>query len=170
MCFRTFVRNPANFVIEGRGWRCQSRGVIEQFLDWMAVNQTWIKWLGVGSAVMFVLSIMIVPILVVKMQPDYFLEGRNEDLSLKARHPVIRMVGKILKNFMGGLLVVAGILLSVPLIPGQGLLTILIGLAVMDFPGKRRLELWLVKRKPVTWAIQKLRARAHHPPLILPDE
>jgi len=161
---------PAHFVIVGTVRRCQSRGVIEQFLDWIATNRTLINWLGATSVIMFVLTIMIVPILVVKMQPDYFLENRNEDLSIKAQHPVIRMIGKILKNLMGGLLVIAGIVLSVPLIPGQGFLTILIGLALMDFPGKRRLELWLVKRKPVTWAIQKLRARAHHPPLILPED
>jgi hypothetical protein len=144
--------------------------VINQIVFWMEANRGWLGWVGLGSVIMLLLSIIIVPILVVRMQPDYFLQNRNEELSMKRRHPLLRIGGKLLKNLAGGILVIGGILLSLPLIPGQGLLTILIGLAVMDFPGKRRLELWLVKLRPVSWAIHKLRARADQPPLVLPTD
>lgn len=137
---------------------------------WMDTNRDWLGWVGAGSLLMLVLSLLIVPVLVVKMQPDYFLETRDEQKSMKERHPALRFIGKFLKNLGGGILVISGILLSLPLIPGQGLLTVLIGLAVMDFPGKRRLELWLVKLGPVHWAIKKLRAKADQPPLVLPAD
>ena len=140
------------------------------FFQWIENNGTLLGWLGAASVAMVLLSVIIVPILVVNMQPDYFLQDRDEAKSMRRRHPVLRFLGRVLKNLAGGLLVIGGILLSLPLIPGQGLLTIFIGLAVMDFPGKRKLELWLVRLRPVSWAIRKLREKANRPPLALPDE
>jgi hypothetical protein len=54
-----------------------------------------------------------------------------------------------------------------PGIPGPGLLVILIGITVMDFPGKRRLERWVVGRPGVLGAINRLRRRYGRPPLVL---
>lgn len=142
--------------------------MIAEIFHWMEVNRDWLSWLGIASFTMVILSLIVVPLLVIRMQEDYFLENRNPRKSLKKQHPVLRMTGLIAKNLTGGLLVISGVLLSLPLVPGQGLLTVLIGLAIMDFPGKRRLEIWLVKRKPVAWAIRKLREKANRPPLFLP--
>ena len=50
--------------------------------------------------------------------------------------------------------------------PGQGLATLLIGLMLMNFPGKYRLERWVVTRGPVLHTINRLRHRAGHAPLI----
>jgi hypothetical protein len=58
-------------------------------------------------------------------------------------------------------------MMSVPGVPGQGLLTILIGVMLLDFPGKRRLERWLLRRRGVLAAINKVRARYGRPPLVL---
>jgi len=55
-----------------------------------------------------------------------------------------------------------------PLVPGQGILTILIGLSLLDFPGKRNLELKLIRLRTVRKAINWIRARAQQPPLELP--
>jgi hypothetical protein len=54
------------------------------------------------------------------------------------------------------------------LLPGQGILTILIGLMLIDFPGKRRLERRLVQQPSVWRAINWMRAKAHQPPLEMP--
>jgi hypothetical protein len=54
------------------------------------------------------------------------------------------------------------------LLPGQGILTILIGLMLLDFPGKRRLERRLVQQPSVWRAINWMRAKAHQPALELP--
>lgn len=135
----------------------------------MGANEQWLRWVGLASLVMLIGSLITVPVIIVKMQPDYFLENRNEKKSMKYRHPTMRFVGKFLKNLMGGLLILSGIIiLSIPLVPGQGFLTILIGLAIMDFPGKRKLELRILKLKPVRWAIQKIRKKAEQEPLLFP--
>jgi UPF0716 family protein affecting phage T7 exclusion len=75
------------------------------------------------------------------------------------RHPAIRAAGIIGKNILGVLLVVVGILLSIPGVPGQGLLTILLGIMLLDFPGKRRLEQNLLSRPQILKTINRLRAR-----------
>ncbi len=57
--------------------------------------------------------------------------------------------------------------MSLPGIPGQGLLTILLGVMLLDFPGKRRLEFKIISRPKVFRAINRLRARFDKPPLVL---
>jgi hypothetical protein len=39
-----------------------------------------------------------------------------------------------------------GIILALPGVPGQGILTVLIGVMLLEFPGKRRLERAIVGR------------------------
>jgi hypothetical protein len=68
-------------------------------------------------------------------------------------------------NLLGGALVILGIALSVP---GQGVLTILAGLILMDFPGKRRLLLAVLRRGTVRAVVDRLRARSGRPPLEIP--
>ena len=60
-----------------------------------------------------------------------------------------------------------GIVLSLPGVPGQGLLTILLGIMIMDFPGKDRLEQKLLSRPSIVNAINRLRGRFNKPPLVL---
>ena len=139
----------------------------EQILQWINDNRALLGWVGGASFLIVILSVFIVPFLIVKMQPDYFMMNRDESRSMQGRHPVLRIIGRLLKNLVGGLLVLGGLLFLFT--PGQGLLTIFIGLAVMDFPGKRKLELWFLRRKTVSWAIAKLREKANKPPLILPE-
>jgi UPF0716 family protein affecting phage T7 exclusion len=70
-----------------------------------------------------------------------------------------------LKNLIGVLLIIAGIVMVVT--PGPGGLTILLGLIMMDIPGKRPLEAKLIQRPAVLSAINKLRSRYNKPPLIM---
>jgi hypothetical protein len=57
--------------------------------------------------------------------------------------------------------------LSLPGVPGQGILTILLGLIMLDIPGKRPLEARIIKRPTVLSAINRLRARFKKPPLVI---
>lgn len=148
-------------------WLKEKTPWLTPYLEWIQENTVLLGWIGGLSAVTVILSMIIVPILIVRMQADYFIEQRNEALAFRSQHPMLRVVVKIGKNILGALLVFAGILMC--FLPGQGALTILIGLAVMDFPGKRKAEIWLVKRKPINWAINTMRAKANRPPLELPS-
>lgn len=123
-------------------------------------------WLALGLfAVTFVVSLAAVVAVVVRLPATYFCTDHVSPFA--ARHPVVRWIGVIVKNLLGLVLVVLGLLLSLPGIPGQGLLTILIGVMLVDFPGKRRLERRLVSRPSLLAVINALRARFGRPRLVI---
>lgn len=137
-------------------------------LHWLDANSAWIGVLAVVSLVAFVGTLLAIPFLVLQIPTDYF-EDRERGISRWAdRHPVLQIAWIVGKNLLGGLLLIAGIAMLV--LPGQGLLTILIGLMLIDFPGKYRLERWLVTRPPVWKLIAWLRVRAGRPPIQPPRD
>lgn len=127
----------------------------------------WIEtlpwWLIVFSAVSFVASLLVVPFIVVRIPHDYFLAPRRRVSGWGLRGTVLRTIIVVLKNILGLLLVLAGVAMLV--LPGQGVLTILIGLGVMNFPGKYRLECFLISRGPVLRSINWIRRRRGVEPL-----
>jgi len=114
----------------------------------------------------FVASLAIVSFILVKLPPDYF--SKSEERKFLNDHPSgIRIAAIIGKNVLGAILVLLGIILSIPGVPGQGILTILLGIMLLDFPGKHRLEQKIVGRRKVREAIDRMRLRFGKPPLIL---
>jgi len=114
--------------------------------------------IGAGVATLAI-SIGLTAWVLVRLPDDAFAKPHAP-----SGHPVVR----VLKNVGGVLLILLGIVLSFPGIPGQGFLTILIGLMLTDIPGKRRVELWVLRRPTVNKAITKLRERYGRAPLELP--
>ena len=72
-----------------------------------------------------------------------------------------------LKNLVGLVLILLGLILSVPGLPGQGLLTVLAGVLLVDFPGKRSLLYKLVSRPLLLQSINRLRMKFSRPPLVV---
>jgi hypothetical protein len=118
------------------------------------------------SVATFVGSIAVVTFVLVKLPTNYFHSSHAREF-LVERHPVLRALGIFAKNLLGLVLVVCGIIMSLPGVPGQGVLTILLGIMLLDFPGKRRLEVGIVSRPRVFSAVNNLRARFDKPPLML---
>lgn len=125
--------------------------------------------LGIGLfLVMFAGSLAMVTWVLIQLPVNYFQDQHPPPMIAWAeRHPVGRWIFRIGKNVLGSLLIAAGIVLSVPGVPGQGLLTILIGLMLVDFPGKRYLEKKLISWPSVLHAVNRLRARFGRQPLTL---
>ena len=135
--------------------------------DWIKDNQQIFWWLGSLSLATLAISFFVLPVVVSRMRSDYFLPNRDEARSFGHQHPAIRWTGLILKNLFGSILFVAGILMLG--LPGQGILTILMGLMLLDFPGKQRVELWLVRLPAVGRALNWIRKKNDRPPLEIPD-
>lgn len=111
-------------------------------------------------------SLAVVSFVLVKIPATYF--QKSHSTVFLADHPaVVRILAIIGKNVLGLLLVALGVVLSLPGVPGQGILTILLGIMLLDFPGRRRLEHWLVSRPKIFSAINKLRQRFRKPALVL---
>lgn len=123
-------------------------------------REVWL--LGVGSAVMLVVSAVLIPFLIVRLPADFYAE-ENHRRRLFENEPLVRVAFLAVKNALGALLLVAGLAMLV--LPGQGILTILAALALLDFPGKRRLEMRILHRPAILRSINWLRLRAGREPL-----
>jgi hypothetical protein len=140
-------------------------------VDWMTEFFTSITLSGAFLSLLvfvitFAASLAIVSFVLVKLPATYFTRSHDRKI-LANRRPVIRGLAIVGKNLLGVVLVVVGILLSLPGVPGQGMLTILLGVMLLDFPGKLRFEYWLVSRPKILQAINKLRHRFSKPELVL---
>lgn len=116
--------------------------------------------LGIGMAAG---SIAIVGYVLSRLPADYFV---NPDARRPIdRHPILKVVSIVVRNAFGYFLIALGVVLSLPGVPGQGLLTIFMGVMLIDFPGKLRFERWLVSRRVILVGVNRLRAKAGRPPL-----
>jgi hypothetical protein len=133
-----------------------------------AFNLTWSKVLwGLGLyLVVFLGSTVVVAWLVIRLPATYFCDAYPRDV-WGGQRPVRRWAGVLLKNLLGVLLIVLGGIMALPLIPGPGILMLVLGVMLLDFPGKRRLEQWLVQRATVLRAMNRLRQRYGKPPLVI---
>ncbi|MFH0920750.1 MAG: PGPGW domain-containing protein [Fibrobacterota bacterium] len=133
-------------------------------ITWFHDHPVLLAILGVFSLVMFFGTLLFLPLLIIRLPQDYFLE--NSHCSEKGRGPsVLRRVFVVSKNLLAALILLMGVLML--FLPGQGLLTMLIGLTLADFPSKRRLLLRLVRIPSVLRAINLIRAKRGKPPITL---
>jgi len=116
--------------------------------------------------VTFIFNLAIVSFILVKLPTDYFKKNHQPSLWSGPR-PAVNAAKVIGKNLLGVVLVLVGIVLSLPGVPGQGLLTVLLGIMLLDFPGIRRLERKLLTRPAIVNAITRLRGKFGKPPLEL---
>lgn len=70
---------------------------------------------------------------------------------------------RIVRNVVGFVLLIVGLLLLV--LPGQGLLTLVAAVSLLDFPRKRELERRIMSRPKVLHALNRFRERGGRPPL-----
>jgi len=114
----------------------------------------------------FLLNLAVVSVILVKMPADHFSKNRKTKF-WDGPHPAFNVAKIICKNILGILLVALGVVLSLPGVPGQGLLTILLGVMLLDFPGRDRLEQKLLSRPSIVNTINRLRGRFGKRPLEL---
>lgn len=118
--------------------------------------------LFVLSVASFIGSLVAIPVILVNLPAHYFDE-RHPRRWMENHHPVLRLTGHIIKNLVGVILLVAGF--AMLFLPGQGILTMLVGVSLLDFPGKRLLERKLIGQPAVLQTINKVRAKFGRPPL-----
>ncbi|HMZ56402.1 MAG TPA: PGPGW domain-containing protein [Nitrospira sp.] len=124
-------------------------------------------WFAVSSVFMFVGTLIAIPIILMRLPADYF-DVRTPRPWMENHHPILRLLGHIVKNVVGAIFLFAGFLML--FLPGQGVLTMLIGLSLIEFPGKRRVEAKIVGQSTVLSTINAMRAKFDKPPLIIaPD-
>ena len=119
------------------------------------------------SVIMFFASILSLPFLVSFIPTDYFQYAEPYRVRHTFKHPVIRLSIIIAKNILGWLLIITGAILLI--LPGQGLITLIAGLILINFPGKRKVERKLVSIPRVLHVINWLRSKRNKAPLLAPE-
>jgi hypothetical protein len=120
-------------------------------------------WLGGASLLMFIGSIIAVPLVVVRL-PNNVLRRERKLVRNWPRYLSFPFIA--LKNVFGVLFLLSGLAMLV--LPGQGLLTLFVGLLLVDFPRKRVLVRRVLGNKRVLRSINRLRARFGKPELMPP--
>lgn len=137
--------------------------------DIVAIIHQWVSidvliGLTVASIIGFIASLVAIPWILIRLPSDYF-DVRIPRYWMKEHHPILRIIGLIVKNLVGFVFLIAGFLML--FLPGQGLLTMLIGISLLDFPNKRKLEAKIIGKPALLNIINAMRHKFNKPPLTL---
>ena len=128
--------------------------MIHTLLSWL--SHPAVDWgLGIFSVLAVLVSVVLVPRFLATLPPDYLRADRQV--------PASSVLVRVLRNLLGVVLVLLGVAMLV--LPGQGLLTLLVGLLLVDFPGKPQLVRSLLSRPKVLSVVNKLRGHRGAAPL-----
>lgn len=116
-----------------------------------------LQLLALLSLAMFFGSLVAVPWLIGCLPADYFLTHWKQVDERRRQHPLAQVLVPLLRNLLGAVLLLAGVAMLV--LPGQGLLTMVIGLCVMDFPGKRKALGWMVEKRVTQQGLNWIRQK-----------
>jgi hypothetical protein len=134
---------------------------VESMLTYLQFHENVLGWTAFFFLIMMVATLLAVPLVIIRLPSSYF----NEEKDLLPEVPAFwRRPYLLVKNIIGAILVLAG--LAMLILPGQGLLTLIIGLGLMNFPGKRS----LIRRQRILETVNRLRAAANKEPIAVPDD
>lgn len=136
--------------------------------EWVKNHPTTIWWIGGLSAAIFFIFLFAIPLLIVKLPSDYFIRQRSQRPRLASRkHPAMMLIYLITKNVLGVMIIFAGI--AMLFLPGQGIITIIVGLSLLNFPGKRRLVRYVVCHSFIIRPVNRFRLRWNKPAFLTPE-
>ena len=136
---------------------------INSLILWFSDHPGLLIGLGASSILIFIISILGISWFVAQIPEDYFLSSKRKPSKWQEQKPILRLAVLFGKNIIGVSLIIGGLLMLV--LPGQGLLTIVTGLLLINYPGKYKLEQKLVAIPSVFRALNWIRVKANKPPL-----
>jgi hypothetical protein len=128
--------------------------MLNTVIDFSLGYQQYFIWIGVVSAGVFIISLLLTPFLLGLIPVDYFVDPSRHKLRIE--HP-LHLIFVVFRTVFGFILFVAGVVMLIT--PGQGVISILLGLFLMEFPGKQKLEMKLINHDPTFKALNWLRGK-----------
>ena len=144
-----------------KGKEFLENNLIDQISEIILNYKNFILWLGSISFLVFIFSLISIKWLVALIPSDYFIENKRN--KYQSSYPLTWLISIIIKNIIGYILIIGGILMLV--LPGQGLFTIIIGLMLSNYPGKYFIERKFIAIPSVLKTINWLRKKSNKPPL-----
>ncbi|MEN8190893.1 MAG: PGPGW domain-containing protein [Thermodesulfobacteriota bacterium] len=131
-------------------------------------DYSWIlQILGGVSLATFLISLLIIPFLLTRASKEYFLVHIGHHEEEECDRGAICPVLSVIRNILGGILLAAGI--AMLFLPGQGILTILLALTLLDLPGKEKLLAWAISKPSIQHGLNWIREKAHKEPFLFPE-
>lgn len=140
---------------------------MQRLSAYLPFDAEWLGVLAMVSLITFVLSLLIIPWIITRLPVDYFVDEKRHVSSIRKQHPLVYLTIRVTKNVIGAILIIAGIIMLV--LPGQGILTILVGVGLADFPAKFHLLRALAKKPSVYKSMNWIRNKANIEPLLKPE-
>ena len=137
--------------------------LINALIVWFSDHPGILITLGVSSVFIFILSIAGISWFVAQIPDDYFLSTKRQRTKWGQEKPILRLLFLLVKNIVGIFLIFAGLLMII--LPGQGFLTIVTGLLLINYPGKFKLEQKIVAVPSIFKALNWIRKKANKNPL-----
>jgi hypothetical protein len=144
----------------------QAVGAEDAVIEWLADNAWWLTAVGL---LMSVGGLGLLIVLAATMPADHFIPSRR-GAEESRRHPVVRLLWRVARNVIGAIMIVLGLIMAIPLVPGPGVLFILLGISLMDIPGKHAMVRYIVSRPLVLKPLNTLRAKWNRPPVQIPQD
>jgi hypothetical protein len=113
-------------------------------------------WLAIISSICFFASLLFIPLIICRLPDDYFLHLHKHS-TMENTHPLVYIFLRLLRYLLGAILLAAGLLMV--FLPGQGLLTMMLGLSLLDFPGKQKAVDTLFNLKSIQKALNWIRTK-----------
>ena len=126
-------------------------------------HETLFFWLVVVSFIGFIGSLIVIPWILIQIPSDYFSHEKRQKHQWGSYPPTIRLVLLLIKNILGVIFIISGIIML--FMPGQGIITFIIGIILTDFPGKYKIERWIINNPAILRSINQLRAKAKQSPI-----
>ncbi len=153
--------NSDKWLRNKKGKEFLENNLIDQISGIILNYKNFILWLGSISFLVFIFSLISIKWLVALIPSDYFIEDKRN--KYQSSYPLTWLISIIIKNIVGYILIIGGILMLV--LPGQGLFTIIIGLMLSNYPGKYFIERKFIAIPSVLKTINWLRKKSNKPPL-----
>lgn len=118
-----------------------------------------------ASIIGLIASLVLVPWMLIQIPHDYFSHKKRQKHQWRNQPPIVRLLFFLIKNILGVVFIISGIIML--FIPGQGIITIIIGVILTDFPYKYKIERWIIKHPTILKSINQLRKKVKKSPLEL---
>lgn len=128
--------------------------MIETIIDLCTEYAGWLQLIAISSLIMLAISLSLLPYLVARLPVDHFCQQSRSQHPITSQQALLR----ILRNLLGLILLFAGLLML--LLPGQGLLTLVLSLLLLDYPQKKKIERSLLQQKAIFNGLNWLRKKA----------
>jgi hypothetical protein len=141
------------------------RGITIMISFLSSLPKRWLL-LALGlSAGITLSSLILAPIVIARLPSHYFQQRPHRPPKPKKNSKcLVNYVATILKNLLGGTLILAGAAM-IPL-PGQGILTMIVGLSLVDLPGKHHLLRAMGSQPKILRSLNWMRNKLGKPPFL----